>query len=328
MMIRIGLAALGVILLAGSASALEPQMRGFVDEMVAEHAFDRAELTGLLSHAELRAEILETISRPAEAKPWHAYRPIFVNATRIEEGVRFRTQYAEVLVRAEAEYGVPAEIVAAIIGVETRYGQNTGRHRVLDALTTLAFHYPPRRDFFRSELKHFLVLTREEGVDPLTLQGSYAGAMGWPQFMPSSFRAYAVDFDGDGRRDLWSSPVDAIGSVAAYLAAHRWQRGGAIAEPATVSGEQYQALLRKDMQPQFSAGELRTRGVAWASAPDLDAAAALLELDGETEKEYWLVFNNFYVLTRYNRSPLYAMAVYQLSQGIRAQSTTAPPGRL
>jgi membrane-bound lytic murein transglycosylase B len=331
-MTRIGLATLGITLLAGCIDAvadeLGPALRAFVDEMAAEHEFDRAELTALLGRVDPRPEILEAISRPAEAKPWHAYRPIFVNATRIEEGTRFWTQHADALARAEAEYGVPAEIIVAIIGVETRYGQNTGRHRVLDALATLAFHYPPRSDFFRAELKQFLLLTREEGVDPLTLQGSYAGAMGWPQFMPSSFRAYAVDFDGDGHRDLWSSPVDAIGSVAAYLATHRWRRGGAVAEPATVSGEQYKALLRKDMQPQFSARELHTRGVAWASAPELDSAAALLELDGEAAKEYWLAFDNFYVITRYNRSPLYAMAVYQLSHGIREQRATAPPGRL
>ena len=192
------------------------------------------------------------------------------------------------LARAEQVYGVPAEIIVAIIGVETSYGGNTGRHRVLDALATLAFDYPKRADFFRKELEHFLVLTRAEGINPLRLKGSYAGAMGLAQFMPSSYRAYAVDFDGDGQRDLWQNPVDAIGSVANYLSKHHWRPGEPITTPAQASGGQYQALVSKKLKkPSHSVGKLRSQGVTPEQAVADSQQAMLLELDGNSGPEYW-----------------------------------------
>jgi membrane-bound lytic murein transglycosylase B len=310
-----------LVLMVGPTAAppheLRADMAAFVQEMSARHGFDEEELRRLLAHAELRPDIIASMSKPAEAKPWYRYRPIFVNSTRIQAGTEFWREHRAALARAEWTYGVPAEIIVAIIGVETRFGQNTGRFRVLDALATLAFDYPPRSHYFRSELEQFLLLTREEGLDPLGLTGSYAGAMGWAQFMPGSYRSYAVDFDQDGKRDLWHNPVDAIGSVAAYLAAHQWQGGGSVAVPADITGDKYKRLLEAGLAPRFSPQELRAHGVALQASPRSEPAGALLELETETGKEYWVAFQNFYVITRYNRSPLYAMAVYQLAQAIR-----------
>ncbi len=291
----------------------------FIAEMVRKHGFDSARLYALFSQAKAQPTIIEAITRPAEAKPWYTYRKIFVVPKRIQGGVEFWRANAATLVRAEQVYGVPPEIVVAIIGVETSYGGNTGSYRVLEALSTLAFDYPRRADFFRKELEQFLLLTREEGIDPLSLKGSYAGAMGLAQFMPSSYRAYAVDFTGDGHRDLWQNPHDAIGSVASYLGTHGWERGEPIAVPANVSGQGYKALLSKDLKPQRTVAGMSQQGVRPQDPVAGAQPAILLELDGNSGLEFWLGFNNFYVITRYNRSPLYAMAVYQLGQEIRRQ---------
>ena len=291
----------------------------FIAEMTRDYGFASEQLRDLFKQAERKQAILDAISRPAErVKPWKEYRPIFLTDSRVAQGVDFWRENEAALSRAEAEYGVPAEIIVAIIGVETFYGRNTGSHRVIDALSTLGFDYPPRQPFFRQQLKEFLLLTREEQVDPLTLKGSYAGAMGLPQFMPSSFRAYAVDFDGDGHIDIWTNPVDAIGSVASYFKRHGWTTGEAVVSRAQVKGEQADSGLTQGLDPVKNVGELRALG--WVSADVLrdDIPVTAFRFDGAEGQEYWMGLPNFYVITRYNRSPMYAMAVHQLAQAIRA----------
>lgn len=295
-----------------------PGVPEFIEEMVAQQGFEQHALEALFRDTQMRDDILTAIARPAEGKPWHQYRPIFLTETRIGEGVTFWKQNAAALAAAEAKYGVPAEIIVAIIGVETRYGQHRGRYRVIDALSTLAFGYPQRAPFFRSQLVEYLLMTREERVDPRSLTGSYAGAMGQPQFMPGSFRAYAVDFDEDGRRDLWENRADIIGSVANYFAQHKWQSGAPVVFRAKSNGGDHQALLDQGLKPAIAARELSSNGIAIKASLTPDEPVALLQLEGENGPEYWVGLNNFYVITRYNRSPLYAMAVWQLSEAIRA----------
>jgi membrane-bound lytic murein transglycosylase B len=307
-----------------SASLTErDDVRHFIAEMAERHGFDRSTLTDLFSTAEIKDNILEAIARPAEAKPWHQYRPIFLTENRIREGVKFWQRHADVLARAEREYGVAAQVIVAIIGVETFYGRHSGSHRVLDALSTLAFGYPPRATFFRGQLEEFLLMAREEKADPREFKGSYAGAMGQPQFIPSSFRAYAVDFDGDGRRDLWNNVDDIVGSVASYFSRHHWQHGAPVASRASVAGDAYRALLDKGVKPSTTVGELQRLGVTPRAEFAPDTGAALLALELEQGHEHWVAFENFYVITRYNRSPLYAMAVYQLSEAIRTTRAAA-----
>lgn len=310
---------------AAEPAAYRSAARGFVAEMAAKNGFDPVALNKLMNRARYRQDIVDAMRRPYEGKPWSLYRPIFLTPARIEGGQAFWLANAELLSRAERDYGVPPEVVVAIIGVETSYGGNLGRHRVVDALTTLGFAYPPRADFFRRELEAFLLLARDEAIDAARVTGSYAGALGKPQFIPSSYRKFAVDFDGDGRRDLWRSDADVIGSVANYLQHHGWRPGEPVALPATLTPEARAAVAadaipvaRKDpVSPATPAGELAGRGVTTPEPLDPAAPAALLMLDGP-EDEFWIAFNNFYVVTRYNHSNLYAMAVYQLSREIKA----------
>jgi membrane-bound lytic murein transglycosylase B len=289
----------------------------FVEEMEKRHGYPPSELREILAQVQVLPKVIELISRPAEAKPWYAYRPIFLSEARIEKGVQFWKAQHDTLARAEAVYGVPAEIVVAIIGVETFYGKHAGQIRVLDSLATLGFRYPKRAEFFRSELQQFLLLSREERLDPLTVRGSYAGAMGVPQFIASSYRRYAVDFDGDGSRDLIDNSKDAIGSVANYLSKHGWNAEGGIAVPASVSGEGYKVLLKKGLNPEIPLRDLEAHGVKMVNDVPAGARVALLELDLVDGSEYWVVQRNFYAITRYNHSPLYAMAVTQLAEEIR-----------
>ncbi|WP_320893070.1 lytic murein transglycosylase B [Stutzerimonas stutzeri] len=287
----------------------------FIAEMTRDYGFASEQLRDLFKQAERKQAILDAISRPAErVKPWKEYRPIFLTDSRVAQGVDFWRENEAALSRAEAEYGVPAEIIVAIIGVETFYGRNTGSHRVIDALSTLGFDYPPRQPFFRQQLKEFLLLTREEQVDPLTLKGSYAGAMGLPQFMPSSFRAYAVDFDGDGHIDIWNNPTDAIGSAASYFKQHGWAAGEPVVARAKVSGERFEEGLTVGLESQKNAGELRALGWQFDKSVADQTAVTAFRLEGAEGDEYWLGLPNFYVITRYNRSVMYAMAVHQLSQ--------------
>ena len=298
--------------------AANPANLAFIDEMVAQHGFDREQLVVVFSAAEHREDILELMRKPAEKRlEWHEYRKIFLTQSRIQGGVTFWNNNAQLLENAEKELGVDAQVMVAIIGVETRYGGNTGRHRVIDALSTLAFDYPPRAEFFRGELEQYLILAREEDIDLLTATGSYAGAMGYGQFIPSSYRNFAIDFDGDGKRDLWSSPADIIGSVANYMKVHGWTLGTTVATRAAITGDAYQAVLEQGLKPQSRIGELRSAGIEPQTTVPDDSLAALIELKNTDGPEYWLGLNNFYVITRYNHSPLYAMAVYQLSEEIR-----------
>ena len=294
------------------------QIDQFVNEMVKEHGFDRSELQRVMNQAERKQTILDAISRPAEGKPWYEYRPIFITESRIREGIKFFKKNRAILAAAEKKYGVPATIITAIIGVETRYGRFRGSYRVIDSLSTLAFAYPKRAKFFRGQLKEFLIMAREEKIDPLEPLGSYAGAMGQPQFIPSSFRSYAIDFDGDGRRDLWENMDDIIGSVANYFSRHHWRAGEAIAIRATVKGKVPDALLKNGYKPSFKAASLKSHNIQGGDNIRPEQQVALIKLRQKRGHEYWIGLHNFYVITRYNHSPLYAMAVYQLSEAIRS----------
>ncbi len=295
-----------------------PELDSFIAEMETKHDFDAEKLTTLFADIEVKESIIKAISRPAEKSiPWHKYRNIFLTEKRINGGVDYWHKHAEALEKAEQEYGVPADIILAILGVETRYGGNVGGYRVVDALSTLAFRYPPRSPFFRSELKHFLLLTREENMSILDPVGSYAGAMGLGQFMPSSYREYAVDFDGDGQRDIWTNPTDAIGSIANYLKRHGWLAGESIAHRTKLAALEPKAMLKKGYKPSLTREELQAKGVSLAELPDGDDAIALISLTQKQGEDYWLVRQNFYSITRYNHSRMYAMAVTQLAEEIR-----------
>lgn len=299
------------------------EIDAFAEEMAQRHDLSARDLRNILRHAEHRQDIIDAISRPAEAMPWYRYRPIFIREDRIEAGLAFWEENGAEIRRAAEEFGVSEAIIVAIIGVETRYGEHQGRHRVLDALTTLGFGYPPRADFFRSELEHFLLLADEEGFDPLSIRGSYAGAMGIPQFISSSYRAYAVDGDGDGRRDLLSNTADAVSSVANYFAEHRWREDEPVVFEASLGDDaEIDGLANQGRQPYTTVGELRAAGVVVDDALDDDLDATLMELDGEQGTEYWVGLHNFYVITRYNHSPLYALAVWQLSEMMRERQET------
>ncbi|MGH8850984.1 MAG: lytic murein transglycosylase B [Casimicrobiaceae bacterium] len=299
-----------------------PETQAFIAELVADDAFDRRELGRLFAQATYQPKVVAAMSRPVLAPPkWSDYAPQFLNPERIEAGLDFWRANEVALQRAQAEFGIPSAVIVAIIGVETYYGRNTGGYRVFDALTTLAFDYPRRADFFRDELKQFLLLTRDQGISPLVPRGSYAGASGLPQFMPGSMRAYAIDYDGDGRIDLAGDPVDAIGSVANFLARHDWRPGQPV-------------LARARIDPQASEGVARSLDGGISERRPLDAWArdgvgadalpsdlpadppGLLMLEEADGPSYWLTFGNWYVLTRYNRSPLYATAVWQLAQAL------------
>lgn len=304
---------------AATALIDRPEVQKFIDEMVNEHDFDADSLTDIFSRAKVSKSIVKAISRPAEAKPWYKYRPIFLTDDRIKLGVKFLQKNEESLRRAEEVYGVPAEIIVAIIGVETRYGKHAGKYKVINSLSTLAFNYPKRSKFFRNELIQFLLLAREQLMDPLSVNGSYAGAMGIPQFISSSYRNYAVDFDEDGKIDIWDNTVDAIGSVGNYFKQHGWQAGKAIANRAEVANDNYLAILSKGLEPHVSTVELVDYGITAAQMPDENIDIKFLEYELKNGREFWLGFDNFYVITRYNHSALYAMAVYQLSEEIRVR---------
>ncbi len=302
----------------GAGYSGHPLAEKFIDRMVSKYDFGRDELEALFASAEKKQDIIDLMERPAEkVKEWKDYRKIFIQEKRIDEGVQFWRKNREVLRRAENEYGVDPAIVVAIIGVETFYGRIIGKNRVIDALSTLAFDYPKRSTFFTKELENFLLLAREQKQDPLTIKGSYAGAMGYGQFMPSSYRNYAVDFNGDGFTDIWNSETDAIGSVANYFARHGWQPRSPIMTSARVSISHDEALINKVTKPSLSLRELSTLGFTPGEKFGEELTAIPLRFEGESGPEFWLGFANFYVITRYNHSHRYAMAVYQLSQLIQ-----------
>ncbi len=327
-----GLLALSCALLPVSAQANYTQRKDvqqFMQQMHTKHNFDMQQINNWLSGVEQQKTALEAIARPAEGKPWKDYRNIFITEKRINKGVEFWKDNLQLLQRAEKEYGVPAEYIVAIIGVETYYGKHAGNYRVLDALTTLGFDYPienttkERRDrrerFFRKELEQFLLMSREERFDPRDLKGSYAGAMGMPQFIPSSFRSYAVDFDGNGVRDFWNSSADPIGSVANYFKVHGWKPGAPVISAAMVNGDSAELgskRLKSNRKQWKSIADYQRMGVRVMDPVPSKERSSLLRLEGANGDEYWLALHNFYVITRYNRSPLYALAVHQLSQAV------------
>lgn len=308
---------------AGQSGFADTQIEAFVERMQA-HGFEAAETRALLAQAEHKQAIIDAISRPAEGVlHWHQYRKIFMKPKRISGGVKFWQQHADALARAEQQFGVPAEYILAIIGVETWFGTYTGKWRVLDALATLGFNYPPRGKFFSSELEHFMLMTREQQLDPTTLKGSYAGAMGFGQFISSSYRNFAIDFDGDQVADLWN-PVDAIGSVANYFAEHGWQAGEDVVLAAAVNGTQWQNQLSVYGKPAVSWEKLQQTGVSVGNQSLMaDTQVSLLEYNDADKKIHFVSLNNFYVITRYNHSKLYALAVHQLAGAIKAAQQEA-----
>jgi len=312
---------------AAPAGALDEQredVRAFVGEMAARHGFAAAELERVFAEAQSRPSIIAAMSRPAErAKPWYEYRALFVTDRRVTRGVDTARLQADALAAAAAR-GVAPEVILAITGVETMYGENTGSHRVIDALATLAFDYPRRGAFFRGELEQFLLMAREESLDPLAPTGSYAGAMGIPQFMPSSFRAYAVDGDEDGHRNLWANWADVFASVANYLVQHGWRSGEPVMVPADASGADLAGLEFGELALTETVESLHRRGVRFESALPADAPAVLLRLAGRDGPEYRVGFANFYAITRYNRSQLYASAVSDLAEAIDAATRPSP----
>ena len=295
------------------------QVNQFIDEMVSKHGFDTNELRILFAGTKYSEKVLRAMSRPAESLAWYKYRKIFLKDTRIEKGVAFWRKHEKTLIRANDTYGVSPQIIIAIIGVETQYGQHKGKDKVMDSLATLAFHYPKRAKFFRSELEQFLLLTREQNIDPLSLKGSYAGAMGIPQFISSSYRNYAVDFDSDGKKDLWQNPVDAIGSVASYFNRHGWQAGKSVTFPVKVNGDKVNEIIDSDLKPNIRIDELKKYGVIFEQDIPVTALIKVMKFEQKDHDDYWIGLHNFYVITRYNHSALYAMAVYQLSEEIKTE---------
>jgi membrane-bound lytic murein transglycosylase B len=320
-MIRYAIACL--LELALTAHAAQPyaqraEVQSFVADLVERHGFEKCELLKFFTKAKPNPVVLKAISPPADPgiRSWRAYRGRFIEPMRINRGLAFWTRHADALARAEANYGVPAEIVVAIIGVETVYGRHLGRFHAFNALTNLAFDYPPRAELFRQELEALLLLAREQRRDPWSYRSSYAGAIGLPQFLPSSIRNFAVDFDGDDHVDISTSADDAIGSVASFLNHHGWRAAEPIAHPVQVIGDAT-ALIAEGIQPTRFPAEMADFGVVIEDAPD--QPAALIDLVTPTaETEYRLGYNNFYVLTRYNRSSFYAAAVTDLAQALRA----------
>jgi membrane-bound lytic murein transglycosylase B len=295
-------------------------IRQFIDTMAAQDSFSKRSLRRWLRAAEVQPAILEAMDRPAErAKLWYEYRPIFVNEKRIAEGVDFWTAHRAALDRASVASGVPPEIIVAILGVETSYGRLTGRYRVLDALATLAFEYPPRAKFFQTELEQFFLLSREAAIDPLTATGSYAGAMGAPQFMPSNYRRYAVDADRDGHVDLWTNWSDVFASIGNYFKEHGWNPGEPVLSEASIDADATASASGRNLNLADTVGTLRAQGVRFDSELPITAPALLIAADGPDGTHWRVGYENFYVITRYNHSALYAMAVYDLAAALKAR---------
>ena len=302
--------------------ASRPEVKTFIRDIAARHGFSESELRQIFAKVKRTEPVLESIKPPPpKARSWEEYRGIFVNEQRIAAGIAYWAAHRAPLERAQREFGVPAEYILAIIGIETYYGRNLGRWRVIEALSTLAFDYPPRADYFRSELESYLLLARERKLDVFALRGSYAGAIGIPQFMPSSTRRYAVDFDGDGAVDLLRTPGDAIGSVANFLREHGWQPGGDVMLQARPAGEAWRPYADGAVEPKFPLADLKRAGVAFDDARhEPGSLAALIELETPDQPStYYVGLRNFYVITRYNRSAFYATAVAELAQALKKE---------
>jgi membrane-bound lytic murein transglycosylase B len=304
----------------------QSNVKAFIKMMVREHDYDRDELLDILGEAEMKDSIIELISKPAEKTlTWAEYRPIFLTQERIKAGAEFWRENRAELDDVSSRTGVPVQIMVGIIGVETYFGRITGGHRVLDALTTLAFHYPPRSKFFSGELEQFLLLVREEGMRATDAFGSYAGAMGRPQFMPSSYRAYAVDSTGDGKRDIWNNWTDVAGSIANYFNAHGWTTGEEVASRATIGSSWSGPMPKNLLKPEETVATLSEKGVMFTTALPADSESQLLTLEGPNGFEHWVGFHNFFVITRYNHSVMYGLAVHQLGQEIALEVQASAP---
>lgn len=330
----LSLTSLAALLLVTPAIAADnylqrDEYKAFSAKMIGEHGFTPATMNKLFAGVVPQQKIIDAMNKPAEGLPWYKYRPIFMKQPRIDGGVKFWNKHADLLAKAEAEFGVSPEIIVAIVGVETRYGGFIGRHRVIDAVATLGFDYPKRSAFFTSELEHFLLLAREEGFDPTVPVGSYAGAMGLPQFISSSYRNYAIDFNGNGKRDLYKEHADIIGSVANYFVKHGWESGQPVARPARVSAEAAAMAFDDDRLPPHTVNALVKAGTTYDGTPLAGSLPAdLLKLEIKDGFEHWLLLKNFYVITRYNHSPLYAMAVFQLAEAIKAEREKTHPAKI
>jgi len=314
---RFGVLILTIALCAWSYAQPSPRLQGeidfFISNMVERHGFDAGALRELFSTLKAPPAIVKAISAPATAKPWHEFRPLFVDQNRINGGIKFWNDNAKILTRARETYHIPEAIIVAIVGIETRFGKFVGSHRVVDALYTLGFELPGRTEFFRGEMEAFLLLSREQGWDPRSIKGSYAGAMGMPQFMPSSYRNYGVDFSGDGKVDLWSDPADVIASVANFLSSFGWKESEPVTVPARFNGIDAQPLLSLGMKPHSPIQTLKERGMVPLGQVDEQLIASVFTLDLIDGPEYWLGLNNFHTILHYNRSRNYAMSVYQLA---------------
>lgn len=306
-----------LILLPTLANSAElPGIPAFIDEMVTKHQFKKEELVRTFKRAEHKPDVIAAISKPATMKPWVEYRATFVNQQRIDGGIKFWNKYEATLKRAEKQFGVPQEYIIAIIGVETLYGKNAGKYRTLDALTTLAFDYPKREEFFRSELENYLLLVREQDFNLLSIQSSYAGALGIPQFMPSNYRKYALDYNGNRKVDILHEPEDAIGSVANYFKHYGWRAGEPVALQAKVADEKSLDVLT-EVRPTF-AWKADAGVTPMVATESILPPSWVLDLTFDTGKEYWLAFENFDVIMRYNISSYYAMTVHQLATELKA----------
>jgi len=317
------LLAFGLSVLAGPSPAYadiagRPEVVSFIQDMAGHRHLDAAELTKLFGQVDIQKKIIDAMDRPAESKPWWEYRKILLTEAHIQGGAEFWKRNRAALEEASNRYGVAPEMIVAIIGAESRYGEFLGSYRVIDALSTLAFGYPRRAEYFRKELEEYLLLCKEDDINPLQPHGSYAGAMGMPQFMPSSYRQYAADGDGDKKRNIWSNPADAVASVANYFAHSGWHKAEPVAFPVTLAGE-FHGQPDRSVKLEHSLDELRGQGLVFADALPGATQVSLLMLDQQTGPEYWLALHNFQVITRYNHSPLYAMATYQLGKEILAR---------
>ena len=319
--------ALAALLLSATAQAdysNNPGAEAFIKTMVEKHNFDRDWVMAVLKQAEPKQSILDAMSRPAESvMTWGRYRNIFIQDSRVSQGVEFWKAHREELARAEKETGVPASMIVGIIGVETRFGRNMGSYRVVDALATLGFDFPRRSKFFLGQLEEYMLMVREQDIEPFSLKGSYAGAMGYGQFIPSSYRAYAVDFDGDGKIDIVNNTVDAIGSVANYFKRHGWRSGEPVVASVVLKEGADHSLFNAGLKPVKTVAQLKQAGIASDQKLAPEQKATAMKLDGEKGDEYWIGLQNFYVITRYNHSAMYAMAAYQLSQLIAAEMREA-----
>jgi membrane-bound lytic murein transglycosylase B len=309
---------------APSSSEMKKQVQTFINQMVSQHHFNKTRLEKLFSQVKVKQRAVNLMNKPYEAKPWFIYRKHFISERRIKQGAIFWHRYKNIFQTVSKRTGIPAQVLVAIVGVETHYGTVKGGFSAFNVLYTLAFYYPRRATFFRKELREFLLLCREQGLNPLKVNGSYAGALGQPQFMPSSYRMYARAYDGGKKANLFDNEADVISSIANYFAVHGWQAGQPIAIKAIVTGKQFSKLPIQDRnskitRPKMSLNEFHRYGVRPTQSLPGQTKATFMRFDLQSSKAYWFGFKNFYVITRYNTSKLYAMAVYQLSEAIRKQ---------